>query len=168
MKTWICRAALLTALCFWAMPVSVHAEDGYTLFAIEKGSDENIRNAYVVIDGKTGETESVAEEEASAGRIQMPGKHQVPGRIRLPEKRTMPGQPLMSGERQMPRITPQQAIFPSRRSSFSADPEWHSSLWAADQKNPKEKAPIQLTQASFFAIMRNNKYKPDEIYRKRG
>ena len=67
MKTWICRAALLTALCFWAMPVSVHAEDGYTLFAIEKGSDENIRNAYVVIDGKTGETESVAEEEASAG-----------------------------------------------------------------------------------------------------
>lgn len=32
-----------------------------------KGSDENIRNAYVVIDGKTGETESVAEEEASAG-----------------------------------------------------------------------------------------------------
>lgn len=97
MKTWICRAALLTALCFWAMPVSVHAEDGYTLFAIEKGSDENIRNAYVVIDGKTGETESVAEEEASAGRIQMPGKHQVPGRIRLPEKRTMPGQPLMSG-----------------------------------------------------------------------
>ena len=67
MKTWICRAALLTALCFWAMPVSVHAEDGYTLVAIEKGSDENIRNAYVVIDGKTGETESVAEEEASAG-----------------------------------------------------------------------------------------------------
>ena len=67
MKTWICRAALLTALCFWAMPVFVHAEDGYTLFAIEKGSDENIRNAYVVIDGKTGETESVAEEEASAG-----------------------------------------------------------------------------------------------------
>ena len=67
MKTWICRAALLTALCFWAMPVSVHAEDGYTLFAIEKGRDENIRNAYVVIDGKTGETESVAEEEASAG-----------------------------------------------------------------------------------------------------
>ena len=60
MKTWICRAALLTALCFWAMPVSVHAEDGYTLFAIEKGRDENIRNAYVVIDGKTGETESVA------------------------------------------------------------------------------------------------------------
>lgn len=103
MKTWICRAALLTALCFWAMPVSVHAEDGYTLFAIEKGSDENIRNAYVVIDGKTGETESVAEEEASAGAD------------------TAAGEAL-----------------------FSADPEWHSSLWAADQKNPKEKAPIQL------------------------
>ena len=67
MKTWICRAALLTALCFWAMPVSVHAEDGYTLFAIEKGRDENIRNAYVVIDGKTGETDTDAGEASSAG-----------------------------------------------------------------------------------------------------